>query len=46
MSSRPEISGDTALPIVVAVVLSGVVSHAPASIRYYSIFHRRVIDAL
>ena len=31
---------------VVTVVLSGVVSHAPASIRYYSIFHRRVIDAL
>jgi hypothetical protein len=37
--------GTEAAMVVLAVVVSGVVSHAPASIRYYSIFHRRMIDA-
>ena len=29
-----------------AIILSGVVSHAPASVRYHSIFHGRQIDRL
>lgn len=35
---------DPALLIAV-VVLSGIISHAPSSIRYYSIFHRRVVTS-
>ena len=32
------------LLLVAVVVVSGVFSHAPATIRYYSPFHRRVLD--
>lgn len=32
--------------VIVVIVLSGVVSHAPASVRYYSPYHRRVVDSL
>lgn len=32
--------------VVIAILLSGVVSHAPASVRYYSLYHRRVVDSL
>ena len=32
--------------LVVTIVLSSVVSHAPARVRYYSIFHGREIDTL
>lgn len=33
-------------PLLVAViVISGVIAHAPASVRYFSVFHGRRIDA-
>ncbi|MCB1860591.1 MAG: hypothetical protein KDI47_02505 [Gammaproteobacteria bacterium] len=33
------------LPLLLAIlIISGVISHAPASVRYYSLFHRRRID--
>ena len=28
------------------IVISGLIAHAPGSVRYYSIFHRRRIDSL
>ena len=34
------------LPLFLAVlVISGLISHAPASVRYYSLYHRRRIEA-
>lgn len=34
------------LPLFLAIlVISGVISHAPASVRYYSLFHGRRIDS-
>ncbi|HSH42151.1 MAG TPA: hypothetical protein VK973_08510 [Arenicellales bacterium] len=36
-----------AMPLFVAVVvISGVIAHAPASVRYFSIFHWRRVDNL
>ena len=32
--------------LVVVILISGLISHAPGSVRYYSIFYRRRIDAL
>ena len=32
--------------LVAVVLISGVVSHAPARVRYYSIFHGRRLDSL
>lgn len=32
--------------VALSIVISGIFSHAPASVRYYSIFHGRVLDAL
>ena len=32
--------------LVFIVVISGVVSHAPARVRYWSVLHRRRVDAL
>lgn len=35
------------LPLMITViVISGVVSHAPAGVRYFSVFHRRRVDRL
>lgn len=40
-------ASDLQLPLLVAVVvISGVVSHAPADVRYFSVFHRRRVDRL
>lgn len=40
-------AGHLAAPLFVAVVMiSGVIAHAPASVRYFSIFHWRRIDSL
>lgn len=30
--------------LIAVIVISGVVSHAPGSVRYYSLFHLRVIN--
>ncbi|VAX11157.1 hypothetical protein MNBD_GAMMA26-1354 [hydrothermal vent metagenome] len=35
-----------ALLLVVVIVISGLISHAPGNVRYYSVFHRRRIDFL
>lgn len=32
--------------IAAIVILSAVVSHAPGTLRYYSVYHRRVIKSL
>jgi hypothetical protein len=32
--------------LVIVIVLSGLISHAPGAARYYSIFHRRQIEYL
>jgi len=34
------------LLMIAVIVISGVVSHAPAGVRYYSVFHRRRVDRL
>ena len=35
------------IPLFLAVLtVSGIISHAPASVRYYSLFHRRRIESL
>jgi len=40
-------AGDLQVPLLIAVlVISGVVSHAPADLRYFSVFHGRRIDRL
>jgi hypothetical protein len=31
--------------LIIIIVVSGVISHAPAKIRYYSLYHRRVIES-
>lgn len=36
--------GHAALALILVVVISGVISHAPASVRYYSLLHGRRID--
>ncbi len=32
--------------LIAVVVISGLISHAPGDVRYYSIFHRRRIESL
>lgn len=35
------------LPLFITVlIISGVIAHAPAKVRYYSIYHRRMIEKL
>jgi hypothetical protein len=43
LPAAPELAGAV---VALTVVISGIFSHAPASVRYYSIFHGRVLDAL
>lgn len=31
--------------LVVIIIISGVISHAPGKLRYYSLYHRRVINS-
>jgi hypothetical protein len=31
--------------LAVIIILSAVISHAPGKVRYYSFFHRQVIDS-
>ena len=46
LAALPVAPGFEPLVIGLAIVVSGVFSHAPASVRYYSVFHGRVLDAL
>lgn len=41
------VTEEWAQPIIICIIiLSGVVSHAPGDVRYYSPFHGRRIDSL
>ena len=40
---RPEWAG---AGLLVAVVISGLIAHAPGDVRYWSVVHRRRVDAL
>ena len=31
--------------LLVIIIISGVISHAPGKLRYYSLYHRRVINS-
>lgn len=33
-------------PLVISIVISGLIAHAPGDVRYYSILHRRRVDEL
>jgi hypothetical protein len=46
VAALPLAPGLEATVVVLAIVISGIVSHAPASVRYYSVFHGRVLDDL
>ena len=46
LAALPLAPGLEAAGVAVAIVISGVISHAPASVRYYSVLHGRVLDAL
>ncbi|MDH3317741.1 MAG: hypothetical protein OER43_18500 [Gammaproteobacteria bacterium] len=46
LAAIPLTPGLEAPVVALTIVISGVVSHAPASVRYYSVFHGRVLDAL
>jgi len=32
--------------LIVIIVISGVISHAPSNLRYYSIYHRKIIRSI
>jgi len=46
LAALPLAPGLEAPVLALAIVISGVFSHAPASVRYYSIVHGRVLDAI
>ena len=46
LAALPIAPGLEGAVVAIAIVISGIFSHAPASVRYYSIFHGRVLDAL
>ncbi len=32
--------------LVIIIIISGVISHAPGNLRYYSVYHRKVISSI
>ena len=42
IGSNPPIDG---LLLAVIIVVSGIISHAPSQLRYYSVYHRKVISS-
>jgi len=42
IGSNPSIDG---LLLAVIIVISGIISHAPSQLRYYSFYHRKVISS-
>ena len=42
----PSAGGAAQLLLIIVIVISGVISHAPGDVRYYSLFHGRRIDSL
>ena len=43
LGSEPSIDR---LLLIIIIVMSAVISHAPGNLRYYSIYHRRVISSV
>lgn len=44
--SMPFLKGYTGYALIIAIVISGVIAHAPGDVRYYSIFHRKRVENL
>lgn len=42
LGSNPSLDN---LLLIIIIVISGVISHAPGNLRYYSIYHRQVISS-
>jgi len=42
LGNWPSLDG---LLLAVIIIISGIISHAPSNLRYYSIYHRRVISS-
>jgi hypothetical protein len=42
LGSWPAFDG---LLLAIIIIISGIISHAPGNLRYYSVFHRKVIDS-
>ena len=42
----PLVEGYEVHVLILIVVLSGIISHAPGDVRYYSIFHGRRLESL
>jgi hypothetical protein len=46
LGAIPVFPGQAAPLFILVIVISGVVSHAPASLRHYSVLHGRRVDSL
>jgi hypothetical protein len=44
--SVPFLKGYAGYALVIAIIISGVIAHAPGDVRYYSIFHGRRVEDL
>lgn len=42
LGSQPDLDSEL---LLVIIVISGVISHAPGKLRYYSVYHRKVISS-
>jgi len=42
IGSNPSLDG---LLLAVIIIMSGIISHAPGQLRYYSLYHRKVISS-
>ena len=42
LGSNPSLDG---LLLAVIIIMSGIISHAPGQLRYYSLYHRKVISS-
>ena len=44
--SMPFLKGYAGYALIIAIVISGVIAHAPGDVRYYSIFHGKRVENL
>ena len=44
--SMPFLKGYAGYALIIAIVISGVIAHAPGDVRYYSIFHGKRMENL
>jgi uncharacterized membrane protein len=42
LGSNPSLDG---MLLAVIIIISGIISHAPGQLRYYSVYHRKVISS-